>query len=271
MDGLRKVRAGAVAMWRRGRCWPPHRAPRRSGRRASEPGTPWGQTGIQLYDFSSYLSNGAGEITCPAPPAPPTPNCVGPPAPTTQAARLERVFAWLQSKDIRNVELYGYPGNPFPGTTRRRRQHRRPAGAEGDRRQVRPALPGRHGNLNENNWDNQIAASRILGQTHLGESGLPGNTNGYNTWDRAAGHRAAAEPPRQALGGGRPRPGVLPQPQRRVQPPLHGRRRELPDDVDGPDLQELVGAHHGPHRSALGRRADRHRLGRLRLGVRHPA
>ena len=118
MDGHRKVRAGAAQCWRRGRCSPARRAPRRSVRRASATGTPWGQTGIQLYDFSSYLSSanggGAGEITCPAPPAPPTPNCVGPPAPTTQAARLERVFAWLQSKDIRNVELYGYPGNPFP-------------------------------------------------------------------------------------------------------------------------------------------------------------
>ena len=33
-----------------------------------------------------------------------------------------------------------------------------------------------------NNWPNDIAASRILGQTHIGESGLPGNTAGYNTW-----------------------------------------------------------------------------------------
>ncbi len=94
-------------------------------------GTPWGQTGIQLYDFSSYLgrptAGGAGEIDCPAPPAAATPNCVGPPAPTTQAGRLERVFAWLQSKDIRNVELYGYPGNPFPTATNRRRRTTPPA------------------------------------------------------------------------------------------------------------------------------------------------
>src|SRR4051795_13692000 len=80
------------------------------------PGTPWGQTGIQLYDFNNYLGNGAGEITCPAPPAAPTPNCVAPPAPSTTPARLERLFAWLQSKGIKNLELYGYPGNPFPGT-----------------------------------------------------------------------------------------------------------------------------------------------------------
>jgi sugar phosphate isomerase/epimerase len=146
-------------------------------------GTPWGQSGIQLYDFSTYLSNGQGEITCPAAPAPATPNCIAPPAPTTTPARLERVFAFLQSHDIRNVELYGYPGNPFPGTnpaTANNTAGLQALRALGDQYGIR--FPARHGNLNENNWDNDIAASRILGQTHLGESGLPGNTAGYNTW-----------------------------------------------------------------------------------------
>src|SRR4051794_5715538 len=61
-------------------------------------GAPGAQIGVQLYDWSNYLSNGAGEITCPASPAPATPNCVAPPAPTTSATRLARVFAFLQSK-----------------------------------------------------------------------------------------------------------------------------------------------------------------------------
>jgi sugar phosphate isomerase/epimerase len=144
-------------------------------------GSPWGQTGIQLYDFNNYLSNGAGEITCPAPPAPATPNCVGPPAPTTQSGRLERVFAWLQSKNIKNVELYGYPGNPFPNAT---------AGNTGNLagldalhllgNQYGLRFPGRHGNLTEANWDNQIVASKIVGQDHIGEAGLPGP--GFNTY-----------------------------------------------------------------------------------------
>jgi hypothetical protein len=145
-------------------------------------GTPWGQSGIQLYDFSSYLNNGAGEIVCPAAPAPPTPNCVAT-APTTSAGRLERVFAFLQSKDIRNVELYGYPGNPFPGTnpaTPLNVTGLEALKALGDKYGLR--FPARHGNLTEANWDQQIVASRILGQTHLGESGLPGNTAGYNSY-----------------------------------------------------------------------------------------
>ena len=65
-------------------------------------GAPTGQMGVQLYDWSQYISNGAGEVN--------------PPAPTTSGGRLERVFGYLQSKNIKNVELYGYPGNPFPGT-----------------------------------------------------------------------------------------------------------------------------------------------------------
>ena len=71
----------------------------------------------------------------------------------------------------------------------------------------------------------------------------------------------AAQPPRQALGGGRPRPGVLPQPPAGVQHALHRQRR----------AQERVGDHHGPHRPALGLRADRHRLGRLRSRSHHRA
>src|SRR3954453_21302815 len=148
------------------------------------PGTPWGQTGIQLYDFNNYLTNGAGEITCPAPPAPATPNCVGPPAPTTNATRLERVLQWVQSKDIRNIDLYSYPGNPFPTATAGSTGNvagMQALRAMGDKYGIR--FTSRHGNLlPESNWDNQIAASRLLGQVVVGESGLPNNTNGYNTW-----------------------------------------------------------------------------------------
>jgi hypothetical protein len=79
-------------------------------------GAPAGQMGVQLYDWSNYLSrNGEGEIVCPAPPAPATPDCVAPPAPSTDATRLERVFKYLQSKNVRNVELYGFPNQPVPG------------------------------------------------------------------------------------------------------------------------------------------------------------
>jgi sugar phosphate isomerase/epimerase len=146
-------------------------------------GVPSGQTGIQLYNFNNYLNNGAGEIVCPAPPAAPTPYCVPSPAPTTSAGRLERVFAFLQSVGVKNVELYGYPGNPFPGTnpaTPLNTAGLTALKALGDRYNLR--FPGRHGNLTEANWDNQIAASKILGQDHIGEAGLPGGNNAFNSY-----------------------------------------------------------------------------------------
>ena len=147
-------------------------------------GVPVGQSGIQLYNFSQYLSNGAGEITCPAPPAPPTPHCVGPPAPTNSAGRLERVFRFLEANDIRNVELYGYPGNPFPGTnpsTPLNIAGLTALRALGDQYHLR--FPARHGNLTEANWENQIIASRILGQDTIGEAGLPGGNNAFATYE----------------------------------------------------------------------------------------
>ena len=83
---------------------------------------------------------------------------------------------------IKHVEMYGYPGNPFPGTN--------PATplnvtgltalrALGDRYGLH--FSGRHGNLNEGNWNDQIAASKIIGQDHIGEAGFPDGPGSYNT------------------------------------------------------------------------------------------
>jgi sugar phosphate isomerase/epimerase len=132
-------------------------------------GAPTGQMGVQLYDWSQYISNGAGEITCPAPPAPATPNCVNPPAPSSSATRLERTFAYLKSKNVRNVELYGYPGNPFPSTNPATPTN--VAGLEalralGDSYGLR--FISRHGTLSEGNWGAEIDAARILGQEVIG-------------------------------------------------------------------------------------------------------
>jgi sugar phosphate isomerase/epimerase len=132
-------------------------------------GAPTGQMGVQLYDWSQYISSGAGEITCPAAPDPATPNCVAPPAPSTSAARLERVFAYLKSKNVRNVELYGYPGNPFPSTnpaTPTNVAGLQALRALGDSYGLR--FISRHGTLSENNWDAEIQAAKILGQEVIG-------------------------------------------------------------------------------------------------------
>ena len=156
-------------------------------------GAPNGQLGVQLYDWSNYLSNGAGEITCPASPGPATVDCVGPPAPTTTNDRLTRVFSYLQAHNVQNVELYAYPGAPFPGTNPATPNNT--AGllalrALGDQYGLR--FVSRHGNLNEANWDNDIAASKILGQEVIGAADPPSTSN----LPEHPQHRAAAQPAR---------------------------------------------------------------------------
>src|SRR4051812_4489963 len=149
-------------------------------------GSPNGQLGVQLYDWSNYLSNGAGEITCPAAPAPATVDCVQPPAPSTTNDRLARVFAYLQSHSVQNVELYGYPGNPFPGTNAATANNT--AGLQalrtlGDSYGLR--FVSRHGNINAGNWDNDIAASKLLGQEVIGAADPPSTSNLQNILNTA--------------------------------------------------------------------------------------
>jgi sugar phosphate isomerase/epimerase len=144
-------------------------------------GAPSGQMGAQLYDWSQYISSGAGEITCPAAPAPPTTDCVAPPAPSTSGARLERTFAYLKSKNVKNVELYGYPSNPFPGTNPATPLNT--AGLQalrtlGDSYGLR--FVARHGNLSEANMDQEVQAAKILGQEVIGAADPSSDINTAN-------------------------------------------------------------------------------------------
>ena len=127
-------------------------------------GAPTGQMGVQLYDWSQYISNGAGEVN--------------PPAPTTSGARLERVFGYLRSKNIKNVELYGFPSAPFPGTnpaTPLNTAGLQALRALGDSYGLR--FVSRHGNIAEANWDQEIQAAKILGQEVIGAADPPGIGN----------------------------------------------------------------------------------------------
>ena len=201
-----------------------------------------------------------GEISCPASPAPPTPYCVGPTAPTTTMARMERVFAFLQSRGIKNVELYGYPGNPFPSATAGRT--RQPAGLRWScGRSVTSTGSGSRAataSLNEARWDTEIAVSRILGQDHIGESG-PGGAGGVGSYagrlQTTASSSTSSASARSSWASG---PAYFhnhaAEFSRATPTAVHGQRR----------AQERVGDHDGAHRPALGRRADRHRLGGVR-------
>ncbi len=87
---------------------------------------------------------------------------------------MERLFAFLQAQGIKNVELYGYPGNPFPssGNPQGNRQGMLDLRALGDQYGLR--FPARHGSLSESTWEGEIAAAKILGQEMVGEGGTGG-------------------------------------------------------------------------------------------------
>ena len=176
-----------------------------------------GQSGIQLYNFSGLPERWFwGDLVSRRRRDRATPNCSPPVPANTATARMERLFAWLQAKDIRNVELYGYPGNPFPTTQPagqpRRVRWRCARWVTSTASASRPATAASARALGH-----EIAAREILGQDHIGESGAPPA-------------RTARQPTRRPC---RPRPqlnklgkrsveagvgpGVLPQPQRRVQ------------------------------------------------------
>ena len=174
MRGHRKVRMAMAAALMTGALFATAGAAQAQRPASMGEGAPVGQSGIQLYNFRDYLTSGSGEILCPASPAPATPYCV-PTLPANNVnARLERLFAFLQAQGIKNVELYGYPGNPFPssGTPQGNRQGLLDLRALGDKYGIR--FPARHGSLSEGTWDGEIAAAKILGQEMVGEGGADG-------------------------------------------------------------------------------------------------
>src|SRR3954454_9532270 len=183
MLGHRKVRTAMAAALTTGALLATAGAAQAQRPASMGEGAPVGQSGIQLYNFRDYLSSGSGEILCPASPAPPTAYCT-PTLPANNVnARLERLFAFLQAQGIKNVELYGYPGNPFPSN----RQGILDLRALGDEYGLR--FPARHGSLSESSWDAEIAASKLLGQEMVGEGG----TGGAGSLDTLAQTLATAQ------------------------------------------------------------------------------
>ena len=123
-------------------------------------GTPWGQTGIQLYDFSTLLSNnGAGEITCPAPPAAADAE-LRRPAGADDAARR----GWSACSRGCRARTSATSSSTATRATRSRRPRRAArATSPAWRRCARSATstacasPAATAACNEANWDNQIA------------------------------------------------------------------------------------------------------------------
>jgi sugar phosphate isomerase/epimerase len=99
-------------------------------------GLPVGQTGMQMFNFSRYISG----------------------TPAEQAAKVEEIFAMLQSKGVRVVEpysLHGMTATQFRTLADKYNLH----------------VVGRHGGVAEATWGNEITTAKTLGQQFIGSGG----------------------------------------------------------------------------------------------------
>ena len=246
MLGHRKVRRAAAAALTTGALLATAGAAQAQRPPSMGEGAPVGQSGIQLYNFRDYLSGGVGgDPVSGRRRQPATPYCMPTLPANTVTARMERLFAFLQAHGIKNVELYGYPGQPVPERRAARRATCRACmdlRALGDKYGIR--FPARHGSLSE---------SQLGRGDRAREDPRPGPRSA-----RAAPAAPAASAatrrrwrPRtqlNKLGKRSVEAGVGPayfhNHNSRVQHALHRQRR----------AQERVGDRDGAHRPALGRR-----------------
>ena len=126
-------------------------------------GLPVGQTGMQMFNFSRYISG----------------------TPAEQKAKVGEIFAMLQSKGIRVVEPYSLHG--MTATEFR---------ALADQYGLR--VVGRHGGVAEATFDSEIATAKTLGQQFIGSGGTA--APGQGTYAQTLATAATLEPSGQALG-----------------------------------------------------------------------
>jgi sugar phosphate isomerase/epimerase len=129
-------------------------------------GVKTGQLGVQLFNYGGFISNGGG--LGPNPPALNiSPGCTTSTSPECRWERLERLFAYLASKGVTNVELFGHANFPANSDTANLVRYR----ALLDKYGLHAG--GWHGDMSEANWDARIAAAKILGADYLGSGGFP--------------------------------------------------------------------------------------------------
>jgi sugar phosphate isomerase/epimerase len=135
-----------------------------------------GMMGVQLFNYGNWIRH--GDTFGPNGPLPGTPaeciNTVSPrpnpnPAdnPTCHWDRLERLFRFLQSEGVTNVELFGHAS--FPGNSDLAGLQRYRALLD----QYGLHAGGWHGNMSEADWDARIAAAKVLGSDYIGSGGFP--------------------------------------------------------------------------------------------------
>jgi sugar phosphate isomerase/epimerase len=124
-----------------------------------------GQLSVQLFNYGSYISSGGNTGTA-NPITGVSAACATATTPECRAERLERLFAFLQSKGVTSVELFGHAGFPastdIPGLQAYR--------ALLDKYGLHAG--GWHGSMNEAAWDTRVNAAKILGADYIGSGGV---------------------------------------------------------------------------------------------------
>jgi sugar phosphate isomerase/epimerase len=151
-------------------------------------GIPTGQMGVQMYNYGSYISNGgstgaANPITNVKPAADGS-SCATATSQECRMNRVEALFAFLQSKGVTSIELFGHAGFPAATDLAGTRAYRELM----DKYGLHAA--GQHGNLEASvntNWRNRVAAAKIFGMDSIGSGGYgsPGIGSYANTLQTA--------------------------------------------------------------------------------------
>jgi sugar phosphate isomerase/epimerase len=147
-------------------------------------GVPTGQSSIQLFTHSGYISNGGGLGTAPpaltVAPAADGSSCAT--ATTTECRwnRLDALFGYFAANGLDSVELFGHAGLPTNENIDGPygwKQYR----ALLDKHKLHAA--GWHGSLNEAQWPARVAAAKVIGLDYIGTGN--GNADGttLNTYD----------------------------------------------------------------------------------------
>ena len=128
-------------------------------------GVKTGQLSVQMFNYGGYISSGAN--TGPANPVTGVSEaCATATTPECRLERLERLFAYLESKGVTSVELFGHAGFPADADIAGLQAYR----ALLDRYHLHAA--GWHGSVNEANWDARVNAAKILGADYIGSGGV---------------------------------------------------------------------------------------------------
>jgi sugar phosphate isomerase/epimerase len=133
-------------------------------------GIPTGQMGVQLFNYGGFISNAGGQGAA-SPIVIGQAECAQGGAQATSSDcrwyRLELLFAFLRSKGVTNVELFGHQNFPANTDIAGLQRYRALLDAYGLH------AGGWHGNMSETDWDARIGAAKILGADYLGSGGFP--------------------------------------------------------------------------------------------------